>query len=283
MSLTMKEESITPTKAKKWLEANHDNQRMINKSAVQRYAGQMERGEFMASTGQPLIFDVDDHLIDGQHRLRAIVQSGKTIKMLVVRNAVSEARKYIDHGLVRSPAHIMQIAGDRQHASLRISLAKALTNQEISGAYDRLPLHRDRLGEWEIAERAQTDEALIRACALVSERTIAQGLRRIGFSPKAAAYCYYMMAPIDTDMANRLLRDVALGDTSASKVGMACRNRLMDYRASPIDNSEVMREKQRRQLQIYFMAWNHLRRSGPQRAMTKFKKLPQNGALPELI
>lgn len=65
---------VSPERARTMLGRNEGN-RQRRPSTVSHYADQMKRGEWQ-QTHQPLAFDEDGNLIDGQHRLAAVAQSG---------------------------------------------------------------------------------------------------------------------------------------------------------------------------------------------------------------
>lgn len=72
---------VTPAKAALWLENNFRN-RPLSDDTVRAYARDMVAGQWVA-THQGIAFNDRDELIDGQHRLRAIVLSGVTARMMV--------------------------------------------------------------------------------------------------------------------------------------------------------------------------------------------------------
>jgi hypothetical protein len=82
-------ETITPQTARTWLlELNQNNQRPIERR-VQHFAADMKNGRWK-NCYQPISFDADGTLADGQHRLRAIVESGVTLTCLVARGVPRE-------------------------------------------------------------------------------------------------------------------------------------------------------------------------------------------------
>ena len=91
---------ISPELAKQYLTHNNAN-RHIRKDRVALYAKQMRNGEWHL-TGQGITFGKNGQLLDGQHRLMAIVESGVTVPMLVVTEADVVAT--YDSGLPRSLA-----------------------------------------------------------------------------------------------------------------------------------------------------------------------------------
>lgn len=77
-------ENITPEKAIEYLGHNIIN-RGISPNTVLKYADDMKNGAWQLN-GQAIIFNKSGRLIDGQHRLSAIVKSGVTVTMAVIRD-----------------------------------------------------------------------------------------------------------------------------------------------------------------------------------------------------
>lgn len=103
-------EKITPKKAQEWLAHNTDN-RPRRPKVVERYADAMKRGEWKMN-GESIKFNCDGRLIDGQHRLLAIVSSGCTIETYVVRGLPVDAFDTIDQGAVRHLADVFARNGE---------------------------------------------------------------------------------------------------------------------------------------------------------------------------
>lgn len=99
-------ELITPKKAQEYLNTSLGN-RALRKSHVSWLTNMMLRDEFML-THQGIAFNSNNNLVDGHHRLNAIVESGKTIEMLVIKN-VDGAYDYIDQGAIRNNGDILNI------------------------------------------------------------------------------------------------------------------------------------------------------------------------------
>lgn len=93
---------VTPTKAKEWLDLN-DGNRIISPKVVAAYARDMAKGDWLFNPS-PISFDTDGKLVDGQHRLLAVIQSGMPQKFHVAYNIPREHRKVIDIGRKRSVA-----------------------------------------------------------------------------------------------------------------------------------------------------------------------------------
>jgi hypothetical protein len=109
-------EIVTPEKALAWLEKKARN-RHITDSVVRRYGSDLLAGRWTLN-GQGIIFSADDKLLDGQHRLTAIVATGCELPMLVVRGAKDEAFETMDSGRGRTLANTLQIEGHKNAAAV---------------------------------------------------------------------------------------------------------------------------------------------------------------------
>jgi len=100
---------IDPTTAAAFLDKNTDN-RPIGQNRVEAFARVMKNGGWKVNN-QAIGFDVDGNLIDGQHRLWAIVESGITVRISVAYNVAKDAIKTIDRGATRSIAEVLRRDG----------------------------------------------------------------------------------------------------------------------------------------------------------------------------
>jgi hypothetical protein len=74
-------QTITPAKAAEMLESNTTN-RPLSRPVVRAFAEAMERGDWMV-THQGIAFDVNGVLVDGQHRLAAVIEAEIPVDMTV--------------------------------------------------------------------------------------------------------------------------------------------------------------------------------------------------------
>lgn len=89
-------ETITPAKAVEYRESSLGN-RPLSKTTIRAYADTMKQGKWMLN-GVPIIFDDNGHIIDGHHRIEAIILAGIPVQMTVCRGVPSEAFVTIDQG-----------------------------------------------------------------------------------------------------------------------------------------------------------------------------------------
>lgn len=93
---------ITPELATEWLSERWDDQRSVRDGHVNRLVADMEAGRFRVTPDA--ILRIKGKLANGQHRLTAVVQSGKAQTFLVMESTDEELYKVIDAGLRRTVA-----------------------------------------------------------------------------------------------------------------------------------------------------------------------------------
>lgn len=103
-------EMIDPERAQWYLACNTMN-RPMSPNTVQKYAEQMLAGKWMTN-GDTITF-AGDVLIDGQHRLAAIVKAGVTLEMIVVRNVCVDAFATKDNGKKRAGSDVLAVLGQQ--------------------------------------------------------------------------------------------------------------------------------------------------------------------------
>ena len=143
MNLMTQLVNVTPAMAKTMLESNADNR---NKRGwwVSGLANMMKRGEWI-TTHQGVAFDESGKLIDGQHRLEAIVEAEMTIPMLVVTGVSNQAYKVLDNGLKRTLADLTGVTP--KTAEVCRVLARLCYNGSLTSAEQCLEIYNTGVGE----------------------------------------------------------------------------------------------------------------------------------------
>lgn len=113
---------IDVEEAKSLLERNIRN-RNLDAKTVSRYAEMMRRGEWRENY-EPLHFSEGGVLLNGQHRLNAIVKSGVPQRMIIIRGIKDEAMDSYDRLKTRSTADIMSLH-DIENSKNMSSIIKA--------------------------------------------------------------------------------------------------------------------------------------------------------------
>lgn len=113
---------VTPVLATQWLEKNFGN-RPLRQANVDFFVHMLRATGRLASTHQGIAFSPTMKLLDGQHRLYAIIETGISAYMWVCFDQPEEDASYIDSGKPRSIA-------DRIH----IELGKAVSDRMAAAA-----------------------------------------------------------------------------------------------------------------------------------------------------
>ena len=100
---------ITPAKATEMLASNINN-RALRPTVVEKYKRDLIDDKWIFGTSM-LIFSASGVLLDGQHRLKAIIEANKSAKMIVVTGVSEEALKVIDSGVGRTVADMFKLLG----------------------------------------------------------------------------------------------------------------------------------------------------------------------------
>lgn len=101
---------VTPDKAREILAKQNTRNRSIRQTQVKKLATDILEDRWKL-TSQAISIDTNGVLIDGQHRLAAVVQSGKTVQMLFATDCAPDTFDVIDTGLGRTAADVVGLAG----------------------------------------------------------------------------------------------------------------------------------------------------------------------------
>lgn len=218
-------EQVTPEMAEHWLGPMPTN-RNVRYRMANGYARDMAEGNWV-TTGAAVQFTEGGDLIDGQHRLKAIIQTGVTVELLVVRGLDERARMYIDIGApaAGNPKDIATVA--------RIALLYA------SGVN---PSHG------EIMELMAKDDTLYGLAAQAGRRVQNQ----IGGGAGIPGVAYTLFCPIDYDDTEKFfdLLCVGAGMEQGNPIH-TLRNRVITNMARSRRNSQMEHE-----INLYVKTWN---------------------------
>lgn len=119
-------ETVTPELAKQYLERNTNNRR-ISEAHVDSLARSLTAKEWR-HTHQGIAFSVSDALLDGQHRLRAIIKAGIPAQMLVTRGLPEDALDAIDTGRIRSIGNVLDLSHGIGKSEKVVSVVSVIMN-----------------------------------------------------------------------------------------------------------------------------------------------------------
>lgn len=238
--------TLTPTLAEKWLGQNHGN-RNIRSVKVKSFARDMRNGLWRV-TGQPIQFDYNGILIDGQHRCEAVIESGVSIRVLVVKGLDPHAREVIDTGSKRTPADALKFAGHTHDLNVQAAAARIALGRENGFLRTAFAAPAPHITNAETVEWVEAHPELQNAVALA--RLTA---KEIGITPSPWAYVLWELLQIDgmlaTEFATSMKEYRGLNGKGDPRVAMLTtfKNAALGRRRVP-----TMAES----IYIAFRAWN---------------------------
>lgn len=166
---------VTPEMAERFLAKNTQN-RKLDQVRVQCYANEM-RGGFWILNGESIAFDGEGTLVNGQHRLSAVVKAGITVPFLVVRNVPTKSFLVTDTGKNRTSGDVFSINGTPNAkvtaAGIQVYYSLKRGLYSIRGyIHNRLPM--------EIAlsiynENSEKIDEVVKYCNCISKKFIYHG------------------------------------------------------------------------------------------------------------
>lgn len=127
---------LTPELATQWMTFNTDN-RPCREDFVNLLAEAIKRGEWQLN-GETIKFDKFGGLVDGQHRLRAIIKADQSVQVLVIFGLEPTTRHTVDVGRRRLLSDILAMKGERNTVSLAATMNK-LYSWELGESAMRAP------------------------------------------------------------------------------------------------------------------------------------------------
>lgn len=111
---------ITPALANRMMQKRMPNRR-LSPTVVDRYKEIMEAGQWRMN-GEPIIISKDDRVMDGQHRLSAIVETSLTIPIFVITGIEPGYMSTIDVGRKRNLSDNLAMMGVANYATVSSAL-----------------------------------------------------------------------------------------------------------------------------------------------------------------
>jgi hypothetical protein len=239
---------VTPELAREWLDLNTRN-RNIRSRHVERLAGAILRDEWIEN-GDSIKRAVDGTLLDGQHRLYAVLKADLPILTLVVEGLDARSQTTVDTGIPRLMGDVLRIDGEPNGRAL----AGALRMLWLWRTFGCLPM-----GGFNTAATPQQLLALLEENPnlrdSVSYATSEKGFRPLRIPPSIIATANYELTCINVTDAytffDRLANPVQMREGHpVYTLRRWCENRSMK-RTGAVDKEL--------QLAVLIKAWNAYR------------------------
>jgi hypothetical protein len=157
---------VTPQMATEFLSIQKTwplKQRRINTLQVRRYAEMMRSGKWQKN-GESLKFN-GSQLLDGQHRLHAVIEADVTLPFLIVNDLEASSFSTIDQGMPRTITHLLEIQNYTYKANVIAAARRTclyLKDKQVYAHSSGSAIHRietDVLMEYIIANGEALQEA----------------------------------------------------------------------------------------------------------------------------
>lgn len=211
---------VTPGMAKSWLERAGEGHRTISPQKVAKMVRDIKAGDYLV-TANAIGFDSDGRLIDGRHRLAAVVQSELTVRTWVVFGMEPVAIDVTDDTRARTHGDMLRMHGETHYSTLAAMVSHVWR-------YDRKLFHRSTMTptrpevlEWLEANPTARESVLVgcRAAKVIA--------------PALAAACHYIFSRKNSKEADWFFEHLTTGTVlkSGSPI-LALRERLLEDKAA---------------------------------------------------
>ena len=241
MTVSVNTETIGPAEAKALMETNTKN-RHLRPSLVRQFRRDIEAGRWVLN-GETIKIGEDGSLIDGQHRLKAVIDSNKPITTLVVRGLPATTQETIDTGSHRTFGDTLRLRGEDHYYTLA-AVARMSWLMEVSGKVTAGGLAVPTFGDLiaYLGKNPGLREAA--SLAVYGPRSV---LRLPGSMVGALAY---QMARIDEELAKEFWRELFENDAKTGSAVHVIREQLLKDTKMPHRMSTPYRAA------ILIKAWN---------------------------
>ena len=220
-------EAIDPQRATQYLSQNTGNRR-ISRAHVEALARDLTQDRWMFNA-QPICFARSGRLLNGQHRLHAVILAGREIEVPVVRGLDEAAyATYDNHAKRRADL------GDRLDSFGDHALAYAMANLLWQHERKTLSMHNAK------ATAAEIQQIVAEHPRLLMLRSFARKMGHFGRA-SVIGYAAYVMERDDAELAARFLAALETGaDQRPGHPILALRGAMQKLRVNKASQSEQL-------------------------------------------
>ncbi|MCK5665684.1 MAG: hypothetical protein KAI17_19485 [Thiotrichaceae bacterium] len=233
--------TITPSIAEHMLTYCNTLNRKLNKRRVTFLAKAIKKGEWQLN-GEAIIFSKDYRLIDGQHRLQAVVAAGKEIESYVTTDIPDEHFVSIDTGHARSGSHVLGIGG------------KVKNSFDVSATLNKLSRYTNKNFDFDGAH-VISNRQLISLLEKYNDVTSSVAFARKfvkGYSKSSIAFCHHCLNKINKELCAKLFEQLASATPTIPLVAALRQGTIKEGRSKA-------RIKQTVVIGSIFKTWNAMR------------------------
>jgi len=262
--MEIKKQLITPARAQELLQANLNN-RQVRTKTVAKYANEMINGRWKEDTFELIKISKTGIILDGQHRLLAVVKSKMPIYFHLVENVEDSVFDVLDTGSVRNASDVFHINKIKYSTAtpaiisfyfyLKNNAQKGgnKTNSELLAIYNESPI------EWDFISKTATE--------------FYKAFGKVLSASQIGGMLYFLMK-IDKDDALNFMEQVCRGKNIQLDVINILRNRLV------LEKVSVNKLTTQTKMAYIIKSWNYYRRNTDAKIL---KFTPSTDAFPKAI
>lgn len=224
--LEFKKELITPSRAKELLEANINNRR-VKDPVVSRYAQDILAGRWKQDTGEVIKISKSGIILDGQHRLYAIVKANTPIFLHIAYGLDDSVSDVLDTGSIRNASDVFKlnhIPNDSGIPSM-IQMYNLLKNNHFGSGQIN-----NRLTNAQILEKYYQNETLWQEAFRKSSSWYMSFAKIL--SKSFIGGFYLLLKDIDPEQAEKFMTELCTGINISNDTMLVLRNRFMQDKMS---------------------------------------------------
>lgn len=260
---------VTPELARRWMEKANPQNRTTAPGVWRQYATDMREGRWKL-TGQTISFGMDGVLLDGQHRLTAIIESGVTIQAFVAFGIDPESVDAVDIGWGRTSGNVAQMKGI-SNPHLAVATARMILVHRKPGIH-KLTDPMCRPSRTAVIALAQSD---VRLAHLVAATRNGKKFHVVHASVEC--FCWYVFSEQDPARAHTFFEEFRAG------ANLADDNPVFHLRNRLIANQGAKAKLPRLEIiALFFQAWIAYRDRRPVRSLRWRREGPHPEGFPDI-
>lgn len=208
--------TITPKLAQSLIEHRNNSNRDVTLARVEQYAEDIRRGAWIVN-GEAIKISRDGEVLDGQHRLLAVLQAEAPITSVLITGLPPEAQESMDQGRPRTFADVLKLRGEKDYNVLAATV-RIVATYERSG----IPLP----GYIFSPSNQQLSATLKRNPGIRDSRQLANRIRQPWLNVSVVAAMHYLFSAVNEDDANGFFTQLLTDEHPAAPIA-ALRARLL--------------------------------------------------------
>lgn len=244
-TLEITKQLITPSIAKKYLEQNINNRR-YSQPVLLRYTADMINNKWKQDTGECIKISKTGRILDGQHRLKAVILSNCSIYFYVATNIDDSVFDVLDTGKARNSSDCFYVAGIKASNTIpsMISYYNLLKDNKRSGVQIN-----QKATNANLLEQYYQDEVFWDNIARSSNSWYVAFAKILKPSMIGGFYAHFYK--LNLNKAEAFMNQLCTGSEISNSIINLLRNKLMQDKMSPRKMPTTLK------MALIIKAWNH--------------------------